>query len=69
MVRGKSFHESIADIGGGSWKGILCMTLLLFIVLIPFFGYTELRRVFGADRLVGVFFRLRNSLDLPPPVS
>jgi len=45
------------------------MTLLLFIVLIPFFGYTELRRVFGADRLVGVFFRLRNSLDLPPPVS
>ena len=69
MVHGKSFHESIADIGGGSWKGILCMTLLLFIVLVPFFGFTELRRVFGPDRLVGVFFRPRNSLNLPPPVS
>jgi len=66
---GKSFHQSIADIGGGSWKGILCMTLLLFIMLIPFFGYTELRRVFGSDRLVGVFFRPRNSLTLPPPGS
>jgi hypothetical protein len=26
-------------------------------VLVPFFGFTELRRVFGGDRLVGAFFR------------
>ena len=40
-IHGKSFHESLADLGGGTWTGILCLTLLLFIVLIPFFGYTE----------------------------
>ena len=51
-LHGKSFHESLADLGGGTWTGILCLTLLLFIVLIPFFGYTELRRVFGAERLL-----------------
>jgi hypothetical protein len=63
---GEDFHQSIADLGGGTWKGILTIAMLLCIMLIPFFGFTELRRVFGADRLVGVFFRSRRLLDLPP---
>jgi hypothetical protein len=66
---GKSFHDSISDLGGGSWKGILTLTVLLFVVLIPFFGFTELRRAFGEDRLVGVFFRSRHLLNLPPTGS
>ena len=68
LLRGKSFHES-AVLGGGSWKGVLCLTALLFVVLIPFFGFTELRRVFGEERLVGVFFRPRRLLNLPPTGS
>ena len=63
---GKSFHESIADLGGGTWKGVLTLAALLFVMLIPFFGFTELRRVFGPDRLIGVFFRQRYVLNLPP---
>ena len=66
---GKSFHESIADLGGGTWKGILTLAMLLCIMLIPFFGFTELRRVFGSDRLVGAFFRPRHLLNLPPARS
>ena len=61
---GKSFHESVADLGGGSWQGILTLTALMFVMLIPFFGFTELRRVFGADRLFAVFFRPRNLVNL-----
>ena len=66
---GKSFHESIADLGGGTWKGIVTVAALLFVMLVPFFGFTELRRVFGADRLMGVFFRPRHLVDLPPAGS
>ena len=43
-IHGKSFHESIADLGGGTWKGILTLAMLLCVMLIPFFGFTELRR-------------------------
>ena len=68
-IHGESFHESIADLGGGTWKGILTLAVLLCIMLITFFGFTELRRVFGPDRLVGVFFRPRHLLDLPPARS
>jgi hypothetical protein len=67
MLHHSSFHESIAVLEGGSWKAIWCLCLLLFVALIPFFGFTELRRVFGSDRLVGVFFRPRHSWNLPPP--
>ena len=66
---GKSLHESLSDLGGGSWKGILILTVLLFFVLIPFFGFTELRRAFGEDGLVGAFFRSRHLLNLPPSGS
>jgi hypothetical protein len=36
---------------------------------VPFFGFTELWRVFGPERLVGVFFRPRRLLNLPPTES
>lgn len=64
VLRGKSFHQSIADLGGGSWWAIACLTVLLFVMLIPFFGFTELRRVFGGERLMKLFFRSR-LIDLP----
>ena len=62
---GKSFQQSVADLGGGTLKGILTLTVLLFVMLIPFFGFNELRRIFG-ERLFALFFRPRHAVDLPP---
>jgi len=64
-LHGKSFHESIANFGGGSWKGIATLSALICIMLVPFFGFTELRRVFGPDRLFAVFFRPKQLWNLP----
>ena len=55
MYRGATFRESIAEIGGGTWKGILTLSVLVSVLLIPFFGYTELARVLGPDKLDQVF--------------
>ena len=60
FFHGKSFSESVADLGGGTVKGILTLTLLLFVVLIPFFGFGELQRVLGEARLTQLFFRRRD---------
>src|SRR5246127_520010 len=62
QFHGKSFQESISDLGGGTWKGILTLTLLLFVILIPFFGIGELQRVLGAGKLTQLFFCQRPSL-------
>jgi hypothetical protein len=61
---GRSFGESMAAFAGGSWKGLLSLTVVLFVVLIPFFAFGELRRVFG-DRILKAFVRPRHSLNLP----
>jgi hypothetical protein len=57
--RGKSFPESVSDIGGGTWSSILIIALLLFVVLVPFFGFGELQRVLGKGQLAQLFFRPR----------
>lgn len=61
MYRGKSFQESIADLGGGTLNGILCVSLILFVTLIPFFVITELQGVLGEGKLMQLFFRARSS--------
>jgi len=61
LYHGKSFSQSIADLGGGTGKGILTLTLLLFVVLIPFFGFSELQRVLGEGKLAQMFFRQRDA--------
>jgi hypothetical protein len=65
MFRGSSFRENMHAFTGGSWKGLLSLTVVLFVVLIPFFAFGELRRVFG-DPIAQVFVRPRHSLGLPP---
>jgi hypothetical protein len=69
ILHGKSFHERTALVAAASWKEDLALLFLLFVMLIPFFGFTELRRIFGEDRLVGAFFRPRHLLNLPPTGS
>jgi len=61
MYRGKSFQESIADLGGGTLNGILCVSLIMFVMLIPFFVLTELQGVLGEGKLMQLFFRPRSS--------
>jgi hypothetical protein len=61
MYRGKSFQQSIADLGGGTMNGILCVSLILFVTLIPFFVVTELQGVLGEGKLMQLFFRSRSS--------
>jgi hypothetical protein len=57
LYRRETLRESISDLAGGTWKGILTLTLLLFVVLIPFVGFGELQRVVGKEKLVEFFFR------------
>lgn len=60
LYRGRSFTESIGTIGGGTLRGIITVTVISAIVLIPFFGFTELQRVLGAGKLEHLFFTSRD---------
>ena len=59
LFHNRPFAQSITEIGGGTLKGIICVTLIMFVVLIPFFAYAEVRRVLGQDRLRHLFLHRR----------
>lgn len=59
----ESFQQTIFEFGGGTAKGILTLTLLMFVVLIPFFGFSELQRVLGEGKLAQIFFGPRESAN------
>jgi hypothetical protein len=57
LYRHQSFRQSNSELGGGTWQGILTLALLVFVMLIPFVGYGELRRVMGEGKLEKLFFQ------------
>jgi hypothetical protein len=64
LYHGKSLAEGIAEVGDGTWQGVLSLMAILFVVLIPFFAFTELQRVLGQGKLKQVFFHRHGELHL-----
>ena len=67
FYHGKNFPQSVGELGGGTLKGILTLTAILFVLLIPFFAFGELQRVMGKGKLAQLFFRPREVSKLPAP--
>jgi hypothetical protein len=55
LYHGKSAGQSMAEVGGGTLNGILAMTAILAVLLVPFFAFTELRDILGKEKLTGLF--------------
>ena len=54
LVNGESFAQSVPAIGG--FVPILCVALILFVSLIPFFAFRFVSRELGSDRLNAMLF-------------
>jgi hypothetical protein len=57
----ESFTESIADLGGGGWKALFVLLVILFIILIPLTAFGELDRVVGEGKIRNLFLRPRDT--------
>jgi hypothetical protein len=64
LYRGSSIQQSIADIGGGSARAIVILSLLMFAFFVAFIGYGELQRVLGKGKLEQIFFSPRPFVKL-----
>jgi hypothetical protein len=51
LWRGETLAESVPAIGGGTFRGIFVVGLIVFVALIPFFALRELGRDIGNDAL------------------
>jgi hypothetical protein len=62
LYRGLSYDESIrVAVGGGTLTGALVFMVILAVVLIPLFAFTELSSVLGEEKLRTLLFTPRRA--------
>jgi hypothetical protein len=57
LFHGKTLGESVPELAGGGLEGQLIVGVTIFVALIPFFAFAELRRVIGQEAFDDLFFR------------
>jgi hypothetical protein len=60
LVMGKSVAASVPAIGGGGLAGLICVAVILFVSLLPFFAFKHLGRALGERKLYAMLFGLRD---------
>lgn len=56
VIHGRSVQSSVPAIGGGGLAGLLCVAVIMFVALIPFFAFRNFSRALGAGRLNALLF-------------
>jgi hypothetical protein len=58
-VRGESVADSLAGIGGGTLWQVIATTVIVLLVLIPWFAFRALGEVIGDETLIRLYFEPR----------
>lgn len=54
--RGESMAASIPSFGGGGTVGVLLVSLIMFVSLVPFFAFKNITRAIGWERMKEILF-------------
>ena len=54
--RGESIAASVPSFGGGGTVGILLVAIIMFVSLVPFFGFKNITRAIGWGRMKEILF-------------
>jgi hypothetical protein len=50
-IHGRTLAQSLAGIADGNWLELLAASLLMWLILLPYFGYAEVSRALGEGGL------------------
>ena len=56
LIRGQGVRTSIPAIGGGGLAGLLCVAVILFVSLIPYFTFSSFVRELGWEKTRALLF-------------
>jgi hypothetical protein len=59
-MHGRMVMDSISEIAGGTFHQIIATTLIIFLILVPYFAFRSLGDIVGDKILVRLFFERRN---------
>ena len=56
LFKGEDARSSVPAIGGGGLAGVLCVAVILFFALVPFFAFRNFNRALGPGRMRAMLF-------------
>jgi len=56
LIHGKPLSDGIEEITSKGWDFLLARCVLIIVCFLPFFTMKEIERVFGKERIRGMFF-------------
>lgn len=59
FIHGKTFWESMAEVGGGTTEEMIATAIIMFLILLPLFGYRALSEALGDRALFRILFEER----------
>jgi hypothetical protein len=59
----RAVADSLAEFGGGTLSQLIASSIVVLLILIPFFAFRSLGEVVGERNLVRVFFLQRHTAD------
>jgi hypothetical protein len=65
VIHGRTILNSISDIAGGTFHQMIAASLIMFLILIPYFAFRSLGDVISDRTLVRLYFERRRSIDHP----
>jgi len=63
-IHGKTFWDSMAEIGGGTTEELIATAIIMFLVFVPLFAYLALCEVMGDRALFRTLFEERLQFDV-----
>jgi len=61
----RAFADSVAEIGGGTLHQAIATSIILLLILIPFFAFPSMADALGGHVLFRLFFEPRRKLAAP----
>ena len=61
----RAFADSVAEIGGGTLHQAIATSIILLLILIPFFAFRSMAHALGGRVLLRLFFEPRRKLATP----
>ncbi|MGP8121815.1 MAG: hypothetical protein ACLP8B_15015 [Xanthobacteraceae bacterium] len=59
LIHGRTVRESLVEIAGGTWQQIIATSVILVLILIPYFAFRALGDIIGEKTLVQLYFAPR----------
>jgi hypothetical protein len=63
VMHHRQVTDSLAEFGGGTLDQLIATSVVMLLILVPFFAFRSLGEVVGERNLVRVFFRPRRNID------